>query len=130
LHDVAKNVEGDASAGVGHVDVIDCAIEGSVGVHITAGFLYFLVDSTAGASGCALEKHVLKDVRESGAEPFALMHAAGHAPGLGGNHGSAVILPHDDSQAIFERGQGDTGGSRGNVFRISHGFGLVPTSPI
>ena len=107
LHDVAENIDGDPRAGVGDVDVINRAVEGGVGVHVTAGFLHFLVDAAAGARGRAFEKHVLQHVRHAGAEPFAFVNAAGHAPGLGGNHRRAVVFADDDGQAVFERRQFD-----------------------
>ena len=95
----------DARAGVRHVDVIDRAVEARVGVHVTAGFLHFLIDAAAGARGGAFEKHVFEHVRKARAEPFAFMNAARHAPRLRRNHRRAVILAHDDRQSVFERGE-------------------------
>ena len=113
LHDVAQNIDRRGRAGVRHVNVIDRAVEARVGVHVTAGFLHLLVNAAAGARGGALEEHVFEHMREAGAEPFALVNAAGHRPRLRGHDRRAVIFAHDDDQAVFERGQGDAGGQGG-----------------
>ena len=115
-HDVAKNVDGDLRARVRHVDVIDRAVEGCVGVHVTAFILHLFVDDARRAIRGALEEHVFEDVRQSRAEPFAFVDAARRAPRLRGDDWRVVILAHDDGQAVFERGQGDAGGQgRDNV---------------
>ena len=106
LHDVAQNIDGRARAGVGHINMIDRAIEAGVGVHVTADFLHFLIDAAAGAGGGAFEEHVFEHVREAGAEPFAFMNASGHGPGLGRDDGRAVVFAHDDGEAVVERGGG------------------------
>ena len=63
LHDVAQDVNRRARAGGRHVNVIHRAVEARVGVHVTAGFLHFLVNAAAGAGGGALEQHVFEHVR-------------------------------------------------------------------
>ena len=112
LHDVAQDVDGDARAGVRHVNVIHRAVETRVGVHVTAGFLHFLVNAAAGPRRGALEQHVFEHVRQPGAEPAAFVNAAGHAPRLRRHDRRAVVFAHDDGQAVVERGQSDAGGRR------------------
>ena len=113
LHDVAQDVYRRGRAGIRHVNVIDRAVEARVGVHVTARFLHLLVNAAAGARGGALEEHVFEHMRKAGAEPFALVNAAGHGPRLRGDDRRAVIFAHDDDQAVFERGEGDPGGRAG-----------------
>ena len=88
----------------GHIDVINRAIERRVGVHVTAGFLHFLVDAPAPRGGGAFEEHVFEHVRQAGAQPFAFVDAAGLAPGLRRNHRRAMIFANDDGKAVFQRG--------------------------
>ena len=114
LHDVAQNINGDPGSGVGNVDVIDGAVEGSVGVHVAAGVLDFLVNAAAGAAGGAFEKHVFENVGKAGAEPMALHHAPGVAPGLGGDDRRAVVLANNDDQPVVQGVQADAGGSGRN----------------
>jgi len=52
----------------------------------------------------SVEEHVLQHVGQPGAQPFALVNAAGHAPRLGRHDRRAVIFAHDDNQPIVERG--------------------------
>ncbi len=124
LHDVAQNINRRGRAGVRHVNVIHRAVEARVGVHVTAGFLHFLVNPAAGARRRAFEQHVFEHVRQAGAEPFALVNAAGHRPCLRGNDRRAVVFAHDDDEAVFERGEGDAGGQGGGYSfeRIVHEF--------
>ena len=120
LHDVAEDINGLGAAGVGDVNVIDGAVEAGIGVHVAAGFLDFLVNAAAGAGGGAFEEHVLEHVGEAGAEPVALMNAAGPAPGLDGDDGRAVIFAHDDGQPVIERGELHAGRYGGNFAHVSH----------
>ena len=115
LHDVAQDINRRGRAGVRHVNVIHRAVEAGVGVHVTARFLHFLVNAAAGARRGAFEEHVFEHVRKAGAEPVALVDAAGHRPRLRGNDRRAVVFAHDDDQAVFERGEGDAGGQGGDV---------------
>ena len=121
LHDVAENVDGHAGAGVWDIDPIDGAVERGVGIHVAPGFLHFLIDARPRARGGAFEQHVFQDVRQAGAEPASLVNAAGHAPGLSCDDRRAVVLAHDDGQAVVERdgaGAGRTSGMPGGrLFR-------------
>lgn len=102
-HDVAEDVDGNLRAGVWHVDVIDRAVEGGVGVHVAARILHLLVDDARGAVGSALEQHVLQRVRKSGAEPLAFVDGAGAAPSLRRDDGRGAILANDERQPVFQR---------------------------
>ena len=104
-HDVTQDINGGFGAGIGHIDMIDGAVEGSEGVHIAACRLDFLVNAAAGTGGGALEEHVLQHVGQPRPEPCALRNAAGAAPGLGGNDRRAMVLADDDHQAIVQRQQ-------------------------
>ena len=110
LDDVAQDVDGDARAGVRHVDVIDRSVERRVGVHVTAGFLNLLIDPAAGACRRAFEKHMLEHVRKTGAEPRPFVDAAGLAPHLRGDDRCGVVLAEDEGQAVVERDDADTSG--------------------
>ena len=103
LHDVAQNINRLHRAGVRHVDVIHRAVEARVGIHVTARFLHFLIDATARTRRGAFEEHMLKHVRQTGAEPFAFVNAARHRPRLRTDHRRAVVLAHDDDKAVFKR---------------------------
>ena len=50
-HDVAKNIDRHLRPRVRNIDVINRPIKGRISVHVTAGFLHFLIDSPAGAVG-------------------------------------------------------------------------------
>ena len=128
LHDVAQNINRLHRAGVRHVHVIDRAVEAGIGVHVTAGFLHFLINAAAGPRGRALEQHVFEHVRQPRAEPAALVDAARAAPRLRGDNRRAVILAHDDGQAVVERGQGDAGRNRGDGGKIFGHFKLPSNS--
>ena len=82
LHDIAENVDGDFASRVRHVDVKDGAVEGRVGVHITARFLDLLIDAAAGPRSGAFEEHMLEHMRHARAQPFTFVNTPGHAPGL------------------------------------------------
>ena len=97
MHDIAQDVQGDLGAGVGDINMENRAVEGGVGVHVTARFLDFLVNAAARARGGAFEKHVFEHVRKPGAQPFALVNAAGHAPGLRRDDRRAVVFAHDEN---------------------------------
>jgi len=114
LHDVTEDVDRDSRSGVRHVDVINRAVEGRVGVHVAASLLHFLVDTAAWPGRRAFEEHVLQHVRHARAEPFSLMNAARHAPRLGRNHRRAVIFADDNRQPVVERGQSHPRWNGGN----------------
>ena len=114
LHDVAEDVNGDFGAGIGDVDMKDGAVEGGVGVHGAAGVLDLLVNAAAGAGGGAFEKHVFQNVGKAGAKPFSFHHAAGVAPGLGGDDRRAVVLADNDDQAVVQGVEADAGRGAGN----------------
>ena len=122
LHDVAENIYRHTRAGVRHVNVIDRAIKARVGVHVTARFLYFLINAAAGASGRAFEQHMFQHMRQPRAEPATLVNAASHGPRLCRNHGRAVIFARDDGEAVFERHEFDAvrDGRDRVVGRMSH----------
>ena len=105
LHDVAQNINGDSRAGVGDIDMKDRAIKGSVGVHVSARLLHLLVNAAARTRRGALEKHVLEDMGQTRAEPFAFADAARIAPGLGRDNRRAVIFPNDEHQPVFQSHQ-------------------------
>ncbi len=92
LHDVAQDVHGHGRAGVGDVDMINGAVKGREGVHVTARRLDFLVDAAAGPAGGAFKEHVFQDVGQSRSQPFAFRDAAGLAPGLRRNDRRAVVF--------------------------------------
>ena len=48
----------------------------------------------------------------SRAKPFALVDAARRAPRLRGHDRRAVILAHDDDEAVVQRGELDAGWQR------------------
>jgi hypothetical protein len=100
LHDVAEDVDGDFPAGVRDIDPIDRAVERRIGVHVTAGFLHFLINAAGRAGRCPFEEHVLQAMRQSGAEPPALVDAAGLAPGLRRDDRRVVILADDERQPV------------------------------
>jgi hypothetical protein len=87
------------------IDPIDRAIERGIGVHVTAGFLDFLVDPAWAAGGGAFEEHVFQDMREAGAEPASFVDAAGAAPGLSGDDGRAVVFADDDGETVVQGDQ-------------------------
>ena len=115
MHDIAEDIDGDFAARVRHIDVVDCAVKGGVGVHAAAGFLDLLVYAASRAGGRALEKHVLEHVRQAGPQPLSLMNAASHAPGLRRDYGSAVILANDDSEAVLQPGEMNSRWRGGNL---------------
>ena len=122
LHDVAKDVNGRVGTGVGRVNVKHRPVERCVSVHVTAGLLDFLINAAAAAGGGALEEHVLEHVSQAGAQPFAFVDAAGHAPRLGRDNRRAVIFANDDLQAVVQRGEGGAGRQRGDL-RLVFGEG-------
>ena len=85
------------------IDPIDRAIERRVGVDVAAGVLDALRKLARAARRRALEKHVLEHVREPGAEVPILVNAARFHPDLHAGHRRAVILLHDDAQAVRKR---------------------------
>ena len=86
LHRIGKNCDGIRGALFWHIDPVDRAIKGSVGIDITAPVLDLLGDLAWRALFRAFEKHVLKDVRQPGAHLFTLMYAPRAAPGLDAGH--------------------------------------------
>ncbi|OQB90234.1 MAG: hypothetical protein BWX84_02011 [Verrucomicrobia bacterium ADurb.Bin118] len=63
LHDVAEDVHSHPRPGVRHVNVIDGAVKGGVGVHVPAGGLDLLVNLLSRPRGSAFEQHVLQHMR-------------------------------------------------------------------
>jgi hypothetical protein len=116
-HDVGEDVDGHGGAGGGDIDPVDGAIEGGVGVHVTAGLLDFVVDTAWAAAFGAFEEHVFEDVGEAGAEPASFVDAAGAAPCLGADDWRGVIFADDDDQAVVEGGQGGVVGEGGREVR-------------
>ena len=109
LHDVAQYINSRDGAGVGHVNMINRAVEAGVGVHVAPGLLHFLINAAPGARGRAFKKHVFQNVRQPRAEPGALVDAARGAPGLRGDDRRVVIFAHDDRQSVFKCGEYDAG---------------------
>ncbi len=79
---VGKNVERRQGMIGRKIDVIDRAVERRVGVEMAAQVLDLLRQLAVAARRRALEHQVLKQVRESRAEPAALVDAAARAPEL------------------------------------------------
>ncbi len=102
-HRVGEQFERDRHALRRDIDPIDGAIEGRVGVDVAAGVLDALGKVARAARRRALEKHVLENVREPGAEMAVLVNAARLHPHLHAGHGRAVIFLHDDAEAVRQR---------------------------
>src|SRR6202022_5034716 len=81
-HRVGQNAERSGHALFWYVDPKDRAIEGGVGVDVTADILDFLRDGIARLRFCALEEHMLENVREPCAKSLVFFDAAGRTPGL------------------------------------------------
>jgi len=62
-HDVSQDVDRDTGSGGWGVDVVDSAIERSVGIHIASSLLHFLIDASLAAFLGPLEEHVLQHMR-------------------------------------------------------------------
>ena len=117
LHDVAQNINGLHRARVRHINMIHRAIKTRVGVHVTARFLHFLINTTARTRRCAFEEHMFKHMRQTRAEPRAFVNATGHRPRLRAHDRRVMIFADDDDEAVFERGEFDAGrNGRDNIF--------------
>ena len=122
LHDIAQDVDRRDGTGIGDVDVIHGTVETRVSVHVTAGFLHFLVDSAAGTRGRALEEHVFQNVGQACPQPIRFVNAAAHSPGLRRDNWCVVVLAHNDGEAVLKDGEFDAGWNRGDV-RVGVAFG-------
>ena len=81
-HGVGEEVDGHRGVLSRQIDVIDCAVEGRVGVDVATVRLHGGGYLPAGAAGGALEEHVLKVVRQARAEGPTLVDTAGLHPHL------------------------------------------------
>ena len=100
LHDVTQDFGGESCAGVGNGDVINRAIERSVGVHLSARILDGMIDLQPVTVACALEQHVLEHMGHSGTQPFALVNRPRTAPSLNGHHGSGIVRLKNNLQPV------------------------------
>ena len=97
-----------------HVDPVDRAVEGGVGIDVAPGLLHGARDFVGTAFFRALENHVLEQMRESRAEPLAFMNAAALHPDLHAGHRCGVIGLDQHGETVGEHaGQGMTAGQRG-----------------
>lgn len=95
-HGIGENFQGGANAIAGKIDPENSAIKRSVGIDIAADILNFLCDLVGRARACALKKHVLQNVGETGAQVLIFMNAAGGAPGLDARDWCAAIFLHNN----------------------------------
>ena len=102
LHGIRQDLHRLGRAVRRDVDPIYGPVEAGIGIDVAATVLHLLGNFAAFALFRALEEHVLKDMREAGAEPFAFMNAAGAAPGLHAGHGRTAIFLDDDGEAVLQ----------------------------
>ena len=121
LHDIGKDRDGIRGALFWHIDPVDRAIKGSVGINVTAPVLNLLGDLARRAFFCSLEKHVLKDVRKARSHFFALVNTPRAAPGLNTGYWRTAVLLDDEREAVFVREDLGLGFGECQTFR---GFGL------
>ena len=121
LHRIGKDRYGIRGAFFRDIDPVNRAVEGSVGIDVTAMVLDLLGDLAWRAFLGALEQHVLKDVREAGTHLFTLVNTSRAAPSLHAGHRCAAILLDDKREAVFVRE--DLGFGFGNRDAVG-GFGL------
>ncbi len=110
LADVTKDINGHLGTAGWGIDVIDGSIKGSVSIHVASCFLNLLVDFPLTSLVSAFEEHVLQYVRKSGTHPIAFVNTSSLAPGLGRNHGCAVIFQKDDGQSVGKSANLSPGG--------------------
>lgn len=87
----------------GAVDVIDGAVEGRVGIPVSASGLDGICEFGSGEVFGAFEDHVFEEVRKASAEELVFVDATGFDPELGTNDRSGRIGVEDESEAV---GQG------------------------
>ena len=95
-HRIAQNLEGRADAIFRHVNPEDRAIEGGIGIYITANVLNTLGNLIGRSRFRPFEQHVLENVGQSRAEVLVLIDASSGAPRLHTGYRRAVIFLHDD----------------------------------
>ena len=92
-HGVREDVDRDSSVLGGQIHVVNRSIKRRVRIDVPAMRLNGQRNLTAGTAGCALEQHVLQEMRQAGAEICPLVNAAGFHPDLNrGDGGGAVGL--------------------------------------
>ena len=102
LHRIRQDLHRFGRAVRRNVNPIHRPVKTGVGIDVAAAILHLLGNLAAFAFLCALEKHVLENVRKAGAQPFALLDTAGPAPGLHAGHGCAAIFLHNDGEAVLQ----------------------------
>ena len=100
---VGQQVHGDRGVLRRHVDVVDGAVEGGVGVDVAAMRLDRGGDLPPRPALRALEQHVLEEMRQPRAEVAPLMDAAGLDPGLDGADRRGRVALEQDGQAVGQR---------------------------
>ena len=95
-HRIAQNLERRADAIFRHVNPEDRAIEGGIGIYITANVLNTLGNLIGRSRFRPFEQHVLENVGQSRAEVLVLIDASSGAPRLHTGYRRAVIFLHDD----------------------------------
>ena len=124
LHRIGEDRDGIRGALFWHIDPVDRAIKGSVGIDITAAVLDLLGDLAWRALFRAFEKHVLKDVRQPGAHFFTLVYATRAAPSLNAGYRCAAVLLDDEREAVFIREDLGLGFGECQAFRC-FGLGVI-----
>ena len=96
-----------------HIDPIDRAVEGGVGIDVAPGLLHGAGDLVGAAFFRALENHVLEQMGQSAAEPLAFMNAAALHPDLHAGHRGGVVGLDQHGETVGEHtGDGLTAGQR------------------
>ena len=94
-HHVSEDIDGLGGTLGRHVDPVDGAVVGGIGVDVPP----LVLNLTGNDSGCSgrgsLEKHVLEDVGETCTQEFPLMDGSRVAPGLDTGDGRTVIFLHN-----------------------------------
>jgi hypothetical protein len=82
-----------------NVDPVDRPIKACIGINVAAAILNLSRDVSRFAILCALEEHVLEDMRQTRTHPFAFVNASGGTPRL---------HTRDRRRVIFFDNQGET----------------------